>query len=88
MGSKVERFTVAADEMDDGDGEFSGGVKGRRTQGRPRQDKNQMIKQRKHSGRANVEGQERIISDVLDTIMALGNGFYYSNMEIHRALYL
>jgi ATP-dependent RNA helicase DDX18/HAS1 len=51
MGSKLESFTVAADEMDDGDGEFSGGVQGRRTQRRSRLDKNQMIKGNIQGGR-------------------------------------
>jgi ATP-dependent RNA helicase DDX18/HAS1 len=50
IGSKLKSFTVAADEMDDG-GEFGGGVKGRRTERRPRQDKDQMIKGNIQGGR-------------------------------------
>lgn len=46
MGSKLESFTVASDEMDgDEDVEFRGGVQGRRKKGRsPKQSREQMIK--------------------------------------------
>lgn len=51
MGSKLESFTIAADEMD-GDDEFRGGVQGRRKEQRSsRQSQEQMIKGNIQGGR-------------------------------------
>jgi hypothetical protein len=51
MGSKLESFTVAADEMD-GDEEFRGGVQGRRKRHiSSKQSQEQMIKGNIQGGR-------------------------------------
>ena len=52
MGSKLESFTVAADEMDGDDGEFRGGVQGRNKKQRSsRQTQEQLIKGNIQGGR-------------------------------------